>query len=538
MYTKNNKLNRLFTISLLSSSMSLMAQQQQKPNILFIFADDWGKHASIYGKLEGDKSHSALVKTPNFDKIAENGVLFTNAHVNAPSCTPSRSALLSGQYFYRTGLGSILHGKWDDKIPSYPLLLQEQGYDIGFMYKVWSPGTPIDAPYGGGKNAFKNHGTDFNQFSQNVSKSDNIEEAKEKIYAQVRGNFRDFLKTRKKDQPFCFWFGPTNTHRSWEKGSGKKIWGINPDELKGKLPVCYADVPEIREDFADYLGEVQAVDAGIGVLIDELKKIGEYENTLIVISGDNGAGGFPRSKTNLYDTGTHVVLALSWEGKIPGKRVVTDFVNLMDLAPTFLDAGGVKVPEVMTGKSLMPILLSNKQGRVEKNRYYVLTGRERHAVSAREGNLPYPQRAITTDDYLYIRNFKTNRWPIGSFETGMLDIDGGPTKDWIYRHFDDPTYKLYIDYAYAKKPYEELYDLKKDPEQLHNVAGLTQYKDAKSRLSKMMDKILIETKDPRMSENPPFENPPYTNSEDGNINWEPHLKHLMEMYQSGKKQDD
>ncbi|HUX56468.1 MAG TPA: sulfatase [Bacteroidales bacterium] len=538
MFTKNNKLNRLLAISFLSSSIPMMAQQQQKPNILFIFADDWGKHASIYGELEGDKSPSAIVKTPNFDKIAKNGVLFTNAHVNSPSSTPCRSALLSGQYFFRTGMGSILLGaEWDFNIPTYPLLLQEQGYDIGYMYKVWSPGTPIDAGYGGIKNAFHNHGRNFNGFSQYVSsKLDSIEEAKEELYAQVRGNFQDFLKTRKSGQPFCFWFGPTNTHRSWTKGSGKKIWGINPDDLKGKMPACYADVPEIREDFADYLGEVQAVDAGIGVVIDELKKIGEYENTLIVISGDHGAGGFPRSKTNLYDIGTHVALAISWKGKIPDNRVVTDFVNLMDLAPTFLDAGGVKVPEVMTGKSLMPILLSNKQGRVEKERNYVLTGRERH-VYANEGNLPYPQRAITTDDYLYIRNFKPDRWPEGSFEMGMLDIDGGPAKDWIYRHFDDPIYKLYIDYAYAKRPYEELYDLKKDPHQVHNVAGLTQYKDAKSRLSQLMDKILIETKDPRMSENPLFENPPYTSGK-GAINWENHVKHLMEVYQSGKKQDD
>jgi len=537
----NKKINTytlLFFVCLLPVFLSV-AQQQQRPNILLLFADDWGRHASIYQELEGDKSHSALVKTPNFDAIAKNGVLFTNAHVNAPSCTPSRSALLSGQYFYRTGLGSILLGaQWDDQIPSYPLLLQNQGYDIGYMYKVWSPGTPRDAPYGGRKNAFENHGGQFNQFSQYVADSENIEEAKEKLYAQVRGNFQDFLKARNQDQPFCFWFGPTNVHRSWVKGSGKKIWDINPDELKGKLPGAYADVPEIREDFADYLGEVQAFDAGIGVLIEELKKIGEYENTLIVISGDHGAAGFARSKTNLYDIGTHVPLAISWPGKIKGQRVVTDFVNLMDLAPTFLDAGGVSVPEVMTGKSLMPILLSDKQGRVDIDRYYVLTGKERHVDVTREENLPYPQRAITTDDYLYIRNFKPDRWPQGSFEMGMLDIDAGPTKDWIYRHFNDPTYKVFIDYAHAKRPYEELYNLKKDPEQLYNVAGLSPYHEAKSNLSDLMDIILIETNDPRMNENPPFENPPFTDRENDTTRWDAHLNHLKEVHESNIKTEE
>lgn len=527
---KNIKYILLFFLHLLSPSMSIMAQQQKKPNILFLFADDWGRHAGIFNKLEGDKSHSPFIKTPNFDQIAENGVLFTNAYVNAPSCTPSRSALLSGQYFYRTGLGSILLGaEWDDQIPSYPLLLQNHGYDIGYMYKVWSPGDPIDAPYGGKKNAFQNHGADFNRFSKTVLESDNIEEAKERIYGQVRENFQDFLKTRKKDQPFCFWFGPTNVHRPWEKGSGNKIWGINPEQLKGKLPPSYADVPEIREDFADYLGEVQAFDAGIGILINELKRIGEYENTLIVISGDHGAGGFPRSKTNLYSVGTHVALAIGWKKKIPGNRVVTDFVNLMDLAPTFLEAGGANVPAVMTGKSLMPILLSKKEGRVDQKRNFVLTGRERHVDVTREGNLPYPQRAIKTDDYLYIRNFKPDRWPEGSIETGMLDIDAGPTKDWIYRHFNDPDYKVFINYAYAKRPYEELYNLKKDPGELNNLAESTYYREIKMKLSGMMDKILIETKDPRMNVNPIFENPPYTNAEEGTNRWKSHLKHLMEI---------
>jgi arylsulfatase A-like enzyme len=208
---------------------------------------------------------------------------------------------------------------------------------------------------------------------------------------------------------------------------------------------------------------------------------------------------------------------------------------MMDLAPTFLDAGGVKVPKVMTGKSLMPILLSDKQGRVEKDRNYVLTDKERHVDVTREENLPYSQRAITTDDYLYIRNFKPDRWPQGSFEMGMLDIDAGPTKDWIYRHFNDPNYKSYIDYAYAKRPYEELYDLKKDPEQLHNLSGHTQYNEAIFKLSKMMDKILIETNDPRMSENPPFENPPYTDREVDTVRWDSHLKHLREVYKSKNK---
>jgi len=122
---------------------------RSRPNILFAFADDWGRYASAYAKLEPG-GISDLVNTPHFDKVAANGVLFKNAFVNAPSCTPCRSSLLSGQYFWRTGLGAILQGAiWDDSIPSYPLILKDNGYHIGHTYKVWSPGTPVDAPYGG-----------------------------------------------------------------------------------------------------------------------------------------------------------------------------------------------------------------------------------------------------------------------------------------------------------------------------------------------------------------------------------------------------
>ena len=104
-----------------------------------------------------------------------------------------------------------------------------------------------------------------------------------------RANFADFLKARQQVEPFCYWFGPTNVHRRWIKGSGKAHWNMNPDELKGKMPPFLPDVHAIREDLADYLGEAQGFDMALGVLIEELKKIGEFENTIIVVSGDHGA---------------------------------------------------------------------------------------------------------------------------------------------------------------------------------------------------------------------------------------------------------
>lgn len=173
------------------------AEAAQKPaNILFIFADDWGRIASIHARtrLDGVPTDGLndLVSTPNLDRIATQGVLFRNAHVNAPSCTPCRSSLLSGQYFWRTGRGAILNGAvWDSAIPSYPLLLRDNGYHIGKSLKVWSPGTPADAPFGGQKPAFENSGTRMGHFSENATRlitgGLQREDVKQRIYQEIRG---------------------------------------------------------------------------------------------------------------------------------------------------------------------------------------------------------------------------------------------------------------------------------------------------------------------------------------------------------------
>src|SRR2546421_4601907 len=132
----------------LSSSVSFAAPP--KWNILFCFADDWGRYASCYAAIDGKPSLNDCVKTPNVDRLAREGVLFRNAFVNAPSCTPCRSSLLSGRYFFSTGRAAILQGAvWDAAIPSWPLLLRDAGYFLGKAFKVWSPGTPVDAPFGG-----------------------------------------------------------------------------------------------------------------------------------------------------------------------------------------------------------------------------------------------------------------------------------------------------------------------------------------------------------------------------------------------------
>jgi arylsulfatase A-like enzyme len=522
---------RLFLLTL--ATPLLGAEEVKRPNIVFCFADDWGRYASCYAQVDGRPSLNQVIKTPNIDRMASEGALFRHAFVTAPSCTPCRSSLLSGQYFFRTHLGAILNGaKWDAAIPSYPLLLRDAGYHIGKSFKVWSPGTPADAPYGGQKYAYQKSGGRFNNFSENatamVKAGATFAAAKAELLGEVRGNFQAFLDDRKGTQPFCYWFGPTLTHRAYEKHSGVALWNIDPDALKGKLPAFLPDVPEVRADVADYLGESQAWDAGVGVLIAELERRGELDNTIFVISGDHGMPGVPRGKCNLVDHGTNVALIVRGPG-IKAGRTIDDFVNLMDLAPTFLEIGGVAPPSVMTGRSIVPLLKSAQAGQVDATRTWVITGRERHVGSAREGSLPYPHRALRTKSFLYIRNFAPDRWPMGSprftsradlpaFEqieqstyAVFADMDASPTKAWVVHHFDDPQYKWIYDLSFGQRPGEELYDLAQDPDQINNVAALPAYATVRKQMSDQLLGTLKEVGDPRVGPSPvKFELPPFT----------------------------
>jgi uncharacterized sulfatase len=364
----------------------------------------------------------------------------------------------------------------------------------------------------------------------------------------VHENFEAFLSDRPEEKPFCYWFGPTNTHRRWEKGSGKALWGIEPDSLKGRMPAFLPDVPEVRQDFADYLGEAQAFDAAIGVLIQKLKEVDELDRTLIVISGDHGAPGFPHGKCNLYDFGVGVALIARWPGA-GGGRVVDDFTMLMDLAPTFLEVGGVPPPAEMDGRSLLNVLTSDKSGLVDPSRTWAITGRERHVAAAREGNLPYPQRALRTPDFLYIRNFEPDRWPMGdpkaacpqgppvpspapprtrtsttapgsSLSTEVLetdtfvafaDMDASPTKAWLIQNGHQPERKDHYNYAFGKRPLEELYDLRRDPDQLHDVAAEPAYAATRRELAEQLLSTLRKAGDPRVTgDGRTFERPPFT----------------------------
>ena len=518
---------------LLCSLLPLHADPKRPLNVLFCFADDWGRYASAYAAADGKGTIHELIHTPNIDRIAREGALFRHAFVNAPSCTPCRSALLSGRHFFSTGRGAILQGAyWDSTIPSFPLLLRDAGHHIGETFKVWSPGDPTDAPFGTGRYAYEKHGNRFNGFSKNasalVASGTPFPDASRQLLDGIGTNFDEFLAARPANSPWFYWFGPTNVHRSWKQGSGKALWNIDPDRFKGRIPPHLPDVPATREDFSDYFGEIQAFDAAIGVLLNRLESSGQIDNTLVVISGDHGMPGMPRGKCNLYDFGTAVALVARFPGR-PGNRIIDDFTSLMDLAPTFLEAAGLPLPSGIHGRSLLPLLDSDKSGLIDPARNHVITGRERHVANARDLALPCPQRALRTADHLYIRNFAPDRWPMGNPKAAdasdlpstevlssnthiaFADMDASPTKAWLILNGRQPEWQKFYDLAFAKRPAEELYDLRKDPAQLANLAADPAHAATRDSLSRQLLDSLRAAGDPRLSgDGLTFERPPFS----------------------------
>ena len=451
----------LSLLLLIFINVSAAAQQpenvskRKKPNIFFAIADDWGVHASIYG--------DPVIKTPTFDRIAKRGVLFNRAFVSSPSCTPSRGAILTGQHFWRLGPGANLWSELPKEHVTYPDLLRDNGYAVGFSRKGWGPGKDRKPPAAGDR--YK--------------------------------SFKEFLAKKPENKPFCFWFGAHDPHRTYKWQSGVNS---GMDLSKVVVPAYLPDTEKVRTDICDYYFEVQRFDTEVGERLKILEEIGELENTIVVMTGDHG-WPFPRGKSNLYDAGAQVPLAIQWGSNIKAGRVVEDFVSLTDMAPTFLEAAGVQKLDVMTGKSLMKVLTSGDSGWIDESRDHVFMGKERHTPCQPKDFRGTPMRGIRTKDFLYIHNFNPDCWPAGgpqSRKGKYADIDGGPTKTELLAFGNDDSGRKKLDLSVAKRPADELYDANNDPLQLINIANDPKVSKQVKQLRERLFNELRETNDPRI----------------------------------------
>ena len=432
----------------------------QTPNILFLIADDWSyPHAGAYG----DK----VVHTPTFDWLAENGAVFENAYCSAPSCSPSRASILLGRYPHQNESAGNLWSVIPNKFPNWVSLLKEAGYHSGKSRKGWAPGD------------FKAGGYEHNPAGRDYP------------------DFRTFLKNKKDEQPFVYWFGSSDPHRIYETNSGVKTgMDLSLVEVPGFLP----DLPCVRNDILDYYYEVERFDRECGNIIAQLKENQMLENTLIIMTSDNGMP-FPRAKATLYDYGTRIPLAMYWKDHIEGGKIITDFMNFVDFAPTFLEAAQLEIPLVFSGSSLLEIFTS--QGN-KSDRTKVFLERERHA-NVRKGDLSYPIRAIRTKEFLYIKNFEPDRWPAGDpnahISVGQYgDVDNSISKFLIMKMEGKLSDKNYFKLAFGKRPSEELYRLSNDPFNLKNEIENKAYRAEVLSLRKELKNWMKQTNDLRATE--------------------------------------
>lgn len=469
------------------SLITTIVAAEDRPNILFLIADDASRTSfGAYG--------SQYVKTPNFDRIAAEGVLFEQAYNCNPKCAPARACLLTGRYSWQLeeacNHNPFMPAKWK----FYPYLLQESGYFMGFTGKGWGPGIydSIDV----GKTKFEKAnpaGIPFTgrKLKQPYKGISNIDYA---------GNFEDFLDQRPDDKPFCFWLGVKEPHRGYEKDSWKKD-GRNLDDVT--VQDFYPDNEIIRGDLADYAIEVEWYDTHIGRSLEMLQRRGMLDNTLIIATSDHGMP-FPRVKGQVYDEGFHIPFAVRWGNKIKPGRVVSDFITFPDLAPTLMEVAGLPPHEQMTGKSFVSQLLAVDSGRIDPSRNHTLLGKERHDIGRTDGDelsVGYPARAIRNDRYLYVRNFKPNRWPGGDPQYGLLNCDNSPTKGYLTGLTQDsPEFRFY-EMSFGKRPGEELFDIASDPDCIKNLADDPAFSEICDQLWEQLRKELTAQGDPRIVAN-------------------------------------
>jgi len=457
----------------------------EKPNILFCIMDDASIHMGAYGY--------EWCKTPSFDEIAEQGILFMNAYTPNAKCAPSRSSVLTGRNSWQLEEAANHVVNFPEKFKTFPEVLKANGYVTGMTGKGWGPGDP-------GEIDGKPRVLIAESYSENRVKPWATGMSSEDYAA----NFEDFLNANEEGEPWFFWFGSREPHRRYEYGSGQKAGGKALSDIES-VPKFWPDNEIIRNDMLDYALEIEYVDTHLERMIKSLKERNQLDNTIIVMTSDHGMP-FPRCKAQVYEYSNHVPLAIIWPDGIenPG-RTVLDMVSFIDFAPTFLELAGVPFGESgmhsSPGKSLTDILYSEKGGQVNPERDIVLIGKERHDYS-RPKNQGFPIRGIVSDDYLYLYNYDISLWPAGNPEIGYLDIDGSPTKTEILRLYrtgeDDRYWKLAMG---KRESNEEFYHITDDPACLNNLAAEPELSDIKQKMKARMESLLMDQQDPRMSGN-------------------------------------
>ncbi len=410
--------------------------EKSKPNLIIIIADDlaWND-VGCYGHPH--------IRTPHLDRMAKQGMRFDAAFLTISSCSPSRCSILTGRYPHSTGAGELHMPLPADQV-TFAALLKKAGYYVAAGGK-WHLG-----------NNAKSH-------------FDRIEAGRPSGCEK----WIKMLKDRPKDRPFFMWMAAIDAHRPYSK----KIIDKPHTRKDVVVPPFLPDVPATRDDLAAYYDEVSRLDEYVGKVLAELERQGIAKNTLVLFMSDNGRP-FPRCKTTVYDSGVKTPFIVRWPARVKAGTVCDSLVSAVDIAPTFMQLAGLKPSPKFQGKSFVKLLDDPKA----TIREYVFAEHNWHDYQAHE-------RSARSKDFLYIRN-------------AFPHLPGTPPADAVR----SPTYQAMVKMKnklpkaqrgtfVMPRPKEELFDVRKDPHCLQNLASNPRYAATMERMRGALDVWVKRTED-------------------------------------------
>jgi len=442
-FAANGNLNRrdfLKTVGLGAASVTILGctsaanqptgkNHKEKPNIVLFLADDQSiDDVGCYG--------NNVIRTPNMDRLAKEGLKFNLAFTPTAMCSPSRSALYTGLYPHRNGCHPN-HSKIKPGIKTLPYYLRSLGYRVGLAGKV--------------------HVKPKDQFPFE--------------YMGLKPKQIENFITSVTNKPFCLIVASNEPHGPHKKG------GYEP----GRIPVPQnkVDTLQTRQQLANYYTDIDLLDEELGRVLDLLKKHSLEQNTLFIYTSDHGYDIF--AKWSCYDAGLHVPFIVRWPGKVKAMSVTDAMISFVDVLPTFIEIAGGKPPKDIDGRSFLHVLLGRK-----KKHHDVVFGA--HTTRGIISGRAYPIRSMRTQTHKYIRNLN----PQGMFQCvtthghDYKEIDHSMWGSWKEKAgtdaFDAKRVRMF-----QYRPAEELYDIIKDPYELNNIADDSTHKKLLASLGKKLD---------------------------------------------------
>lgn len=442
----------LAIVMLWALGISAASAQEAAPprlNVVIFIGDDISPDFGCYGH--------PTIKTPHVDGLAADGVRFANAYLTAPSCSPSRTSLLTARYPHNTG-GPELHMKQNPHLadlPQFPHELRKVGYYTALAGKAHFNGNASHA------------------FDRMYPPGD----------ASGTGNWLKALQDRPRDRPFLMWLAAIDAHRPWDMDISAGPHG----PADAVVPPYLVDSQRTRTDLALYYNEVHRFDQRIGDVLAELKAQGVADKTLIIVMGDNGRP-FPRDKTWIFDGGIKTPLVIHWPGRKFEKRVREPLVSSIDIGPTILDIVGIDKPQTFQGVSFLPLINDPEQA----TRQIVFAERNWHVYR-------HHDRMVREGRFVYIKNNMPRYVGFNSpqaIHNQPEKIQGGTAATDLIEGFWKGT--LTEPQAFtvtAPYPAEVLFDVEEDPHQIHNLAADPRYAEQLHRMRDLLDQWTRQTGD-------------------------------------------